>query len=159
MLSNEQSVIHPETYKLKLGASPHIAARQENIRITLQSFELPQTKNGLVIEGAGGLMVPINEYEFVADLIKLFDTPVILVSRNMLGSINHSILTAMACRQLGLKVIGWIFNDDYMEYEKEIEEWTGYPALASIPYNENADKQFIGEQAELIRSKLDRWPW
>lgn len=159
LLSNTDSIIHPETYKLKLGASPHIAARQENLRINLSDFLLPQSSNGIVIEGAGGLMVPLNEQEFVADLITMLKVPVILVSRNMLGSINHSLLTAMACKQLGIRVLGWIFNDDYMEYEKEIEAWSGIPALASVPYAEKADRFFIREQAERLRNLMHTWPW
>ena len=87
----------------------------------------------LVIEGAGGLMVPLNETEFVIDLVKILDARLLLVSRNYLGSINHSLMTAAICRQHGLDVAGWIFNDQYMNYEQEIVQWSGYPALFSVP--------------------------
>ncbi len=69
----------------------------------------------LVIEGAGGLMVPLNETEFVIDLMKQLDAKLILVSRNYLGSINHSLMTAEICRSHGLDVAGWVFNDQYLE--------------------------------------------
>lgn len=160
-LSNKQSVVHPETYKLKLAASPHIGARQEDISISLQKIasQLPSTEHDLIIEGAGGLMVPLNDHEFVADLIKLLDIPVILVSRNTLGSINFSMLTAMACRQKKIKVIGWIFNDNYMNYEHDIVKWSGIPLLASIPFAPRPDSVFVKEQAERIKKQLDKWPW
>jgi dethiobiotin synthetase len=83
MLSNKRSVIYPEVYKLRLAASPHIAAREENININLQEIvDRRPLINNLIIEGAGGLMVPLNEDEFVLDLVKSMRIRVILVSRN-----------------------------------------------------------------------------
>ena len=85
----------------------------------VQNSEL-KTEN-LIIEGAGGLMVPLNENEFMIDLIKKLNAKVILVSRNYFGSINHSLLTASVCKQNNLNVLGWMFNEDFMNYEEEIE--------------------------------------
>ncbi|HUQ64557.1 MAG TPA: dethiobiotin synthase [Flavitalea sp.] len=160
-ITNKQSIIHPETYRLKLAASPHIAARDENITISLQKIksQLPQTENHLIIEGAGGLMVPLNDKEFVADLITMLNIPVILVSRNTLGSINFSLLTAMACQQKNIKVSGWIFNDNYLNYESDIVKWTGIPSIASIPFAPRQDRDFIREQAEKIKTQLGNWQW
>ena len=160
-LTNKQSVVHPETYKLKLAASPHIGARQEDISISLQKIasQMPSGDHDLIIEGAGGLMVPLNDHEFVADLIRLLNVPVILVSRNTLGSINFSMLTAMACRQKHIKVIGWIFNDNYLNYEHDIVKWSGIPSLASIPYAARPDRLFVKEQADRIKIQLDNWTW
>jgi len=160
-LTNKQSVVHPETYKLKLAASPHIAARQENIKISLQKIasQLPSTQHDLIIEGAGGLMVPLNDREFVTDLIKMLNVPVILVSRNTLGSINFSLLTAMACKQKNINVTGWIFNDNYLNYEHDIAKWSGIPSLSSIPFAPHPDSDFIKEQAEKIKKQMDNWPW
>jgi dethiobiotin synthetase len=159
VLTNKQSVIHPETYKLKLAASPHIAARQENITISLQKIaaQMPATDNTLIIEGAGGLMVPLNDREFVTDLIKVLDVPVILVSRNTLGSINFSMLTAMACRQLNINVMGWMFNDNYLDYEHDIVKWSGIASLGSIPYAQHLDSDFILKQAERIKKEIKNW--
>jgi dethiobiotin synthetase len=112
------------------------------------------TPDFLIIEGAGGLMVPLNEQEFVLDLVKKLDATVILVSRNYLGSINHSLLTASVCKAHGLKVAGWIFNDQYLHYEEEIVKWSGLPSLASIPHYENPDTEFIRRQAGLVRPAL-----
>jgi len=146
---NEKSIVHPEVYKLKLPASPHIAAREEGVRIDLQKiYDLrPSASGQLIIEGAGGLLVPLNEREFVIDLIKKLHAKVILVSRNYLGSINHSLLTAQVCKANNIQVLGWIFNDQYLDYEKEIAQWSGYPVLGSIPFIEKIDKQFIKQQA------------
>ena len=160
-LSNKKSVVHPEVYKLKLAASPHIAAKEENITISLKKIvdALPHTKNDLVIEGAGGLMVPLNDHEFVTDLIKLLNVPVVLVSRNTLGSINFSLLTGMACKQKNITVAGWIFNDNYLNYEHDIVRWSGIPALASIPFAPRPDSTFVAQQAELIQKQMEHWSW
>ena len=100
-------------------------------------------------------LVPLNEQEFVLDLALRLKAPVILVSRNYLGSINHSLLTAQVCRAKGLPVAGWIFNDQYGHYEEEIVQWSGIPAIASIPYSERApDGEFIRDQAARIRPAL-----
>lgn len=172
----------PEMYKLKLPASPHIAAREEGVRIDLdeivrRSRELrsslpvlpgqrdpalegapgwssPVPGEYFIIEGAGGLMVPLNDREFVVDLIKKLDARVILVSRNYLGSINHSLLTAAVCKAHGLDVIGWVFNDQYLDYEQEIKDWSGLPVIASIPMSRTTDKTFVAEQAQKMRTRL-----
>lgn len=160
-LNNPQSIVHEEKYKLKFAASPHIAAKKENIRIDLNAIknDMPSGEHDLIIEGAGGLMVPLNEKEFVSDLVVLLNVPVILVSRNQLGSINHSLLTARVCKQMNITVLGWVFNDDYLDYEKEIVEWTSIPSIASIPFCGDPGKQTIKEQAEKLRQKLQHWLW
>jgi dethiobiotin synthetase len=159
LLSNHTSRVHEEVYKLKLAASPHIAAREENIEIDLEKIyrdysQLLISNDDVVIEGAGGIMVPLNEREFVIDLIKILDAKVILVSRNYLGSINHSLLTAEICKAKSIDVIGWIFNDQYLNYEDEIEQWSGFHKIASIPAAEKIDKAFVKEQANIIKEKL-----
>ena len=160
MLSNSQSRTHPEAYKFAMAASPHIAARAEGASISMTTLTefisvIWQREKALIIEGAGGLMVPLNDQKFVLDLIKALDARVILVSRNYLGSINHSLLTAAACSAHRLDVMGWIFNDQYLDYETEIAAWSGYPIIGSIPRTENMNKDFIAEQAERIRPALN----
>ncbi len=134
MLTNKKSTVHPETYVLKLAASPHIGAWQEGIEISLDKIfnEMPVTDNILVIEGAGGLLTPLNKNEYVIDLIKRLDATVIIVSKNYLGSINHSLLTARVLHQNEINVLGWIFNDQYLDYETEIVQWSGFPWIASL---------------------------
>lgn len=167
--------IHPETYKLALPASPHIAARAEGLTIDLDRIAAAlaaiqgtptaapaspsppasgPANRPLIIEGAGGLLVPLTPSVFVLDLIKKLDARVLLVSRNYLGSINHSLLTAEVCKTHGLKVAGWIFNDQYLHYEQEIAAWTGLPVLASIPHTDDPDATFVRQQAARIRPAL-----
>ncbi|MBX9732954.1 MAG: dethiobiotin synthase [Chitinophagaceae bacterium] len=150
LISNKACVFYKEAYKLKLPASPHIAAREEQINIEmmklLQAYEQVKEKCGnhdLLIEGAGGLLVPLSEQLLVADLIKLLRVKVVLVSRNYLGSINHSLLTAAFCRSNDIPVAGWIFTDTYMDYEEEIVKWSGYPKIMNVPLLPSIDNVTI----------------
>jgi dethiobiotin synthetase len=158
LVSNPVSKIHPELYTLKLAASPHIAAREEGIKIDLERIlnSVPATADRLlVIEGAGGLLVPLNNDEFVIDLIKKLDAKVILVSRNYLGSINHSLLTATACKLHNIEVLGWVFNDEYLDYEEEIVRWSGYKKICSIPNEQNINHSFIQRHSVNMRKHLE----
>jgi len=181
LITNIKTIIHPEVYKLQMPASPHISARVEGGHISIESIvnrlpltddrigEQQSTVNGerltaggirstvhgkLIIEGAGGILVPLNDQEFVIDLIEQLGARVILVSRNYLGSINHSLLTAAICKQRNIDVVGWIFNDQYLDYEEEIVRWTGYPKIASIPFVDKIDKAFVSQQAAIVREGL-----
>jgi dethiobiotin synthetase len=155
-LAGTSSIIYPEVYKLSMPASPHIAARKDGVVISVKKIceSIPINNRNLIIEGAGGLMVPLNDTEFVADLILALNAKVLLVSRNYLGSINHSLLTARVCSQMKIPVIGWIFNDQYLNYEEEIINWSNLPKIASIPFTENTNGIFINSQATAISSKL-----
>jgi dethiobiotin synthetase len=165
VLSNASSVVHPELYKLKLAASPHIAAREEAVVISIAAIKnkfetINNAASGgnapLIIEGAGGLMVPLNDREFVTDLVKQLQARVILVSRNYLGSINHSLLTAQVCHYYKLEVMGWVFNDQYMAYEDEIVQWSGFPKIGSLPFSDAPDKTFVRQQAALLQPFLKK---
>lgn len=155
-ISNTKSVIHPERFMLTMAASPHIAARKDKLSITVNDISkgLPSTNRNLIVEGAGGLLVPFNEGEFNTHLVKSLNAQVIIVSRNYLGSINHSLLTARVCREEGLNVLGWIFNDQYLDYEMEIVKWSGYPGLGSIPHCDRPGKEFVKEQASRLAKSL-----
>jgi dethiobiotin synthetase len=162
LISNNDTIIHPEVYKLSLAASPHISARIEHVKVDLDLInktcrKLEAGNRQLIIEGAGGLMAPLNENEFIIDLIQKLNARVILVSRNYLGSINHSLLTAAICKQKNVDVIGWVFNDQYMDYEEEIVQWTGLPKIFSIPFTENLTKEFARAQAEKIKASLQKF--
>jgi dethiobiotin synthetase len=155
-LKETGSVVHPEVYRLAKPASPHIAAREEGITIDISKIceQIPKNDRTLLIEGAGGILVPLNESQFVADLIKEMGAKVILVSRNYLGSINHSLLTARVCRDMQIPVIGWVFNDQYLNYEEEIVKWSNFPRIASIPWTDNINGTFINSQAAAIKKQL-----
>jgi dethiobiotin synthetase len=160
LISGERKCL-PELYNLAKPASPHIAAREEGRVIDLNLIKdhfntviNVQSTGYLVIEGAGGLLVPLNQEEFVLDLILQLKARVILVSRNYLGSINHSLLTAEVCRQRGVDVIGWIFNDEYLHYHDEIASWSGYPVIGSIPKLPRINREILHKHSMSIRSKL-----
>ena len=159
MLSNSKSKIYPEVYRLKLPASPHLSAKDEGRTISSEKifsvyaqYIVPGRR--LIIEGAGGLLVPLNEHELVIDLVRKLNAKVILVSRHYLGSINHSLLTASLCRQKGIRVMGWIFNDHFMDYEDDIVQWSGYPKLASVGKLDRIDKSVIAAEAVKMKEKL-----
>lgn len=161
LVSNAHSVIHDELYRLRTPASPHIAARNDGIvieknLIVSQSQTLITLTAGrpLVIEGAGGILVPLNDQCMVGDLVKALHARVIIVSRNYLGSINHSLLTAAYCRSHNLDVAGWIFNDDYLSYEDEIVQWSGYPSLGAIPRMPAINRSSVHAQALLLQKSL-----
>lgn len=162
LLSNTQSIVHPEAYSLRLPASPHVAAREEGVTISLdviaQHYQRIRAERSaadyLVVEGAGGILVPLNGQAFMADLIRQLDARVILVSRNYLGSINHSLLTAAFCKQQNIPVTGWLFNDQYLDYEQEIAGWSGYARIASIPPMPVVTQAAVQAEAEKIRPRL-----
>ena len=157
MITNKKTIIHPELYKLKLPASPHISAREENKKISVKNIikHLPKTKNTLIIEGAGGLMVPLNKKKLVLHLIKKLKAKVVIVSKNELGSINHSLLTAAVLKKEKIDVAGWIFTEEYLDYENEIAKWSGYPAIASVKHLVEISKESIKAEAEKMKHNLE----
>lgn len=108
-VQNLNSVFHPERFLLTQSMSPHAAAKIDEVSIQLKDITLPSTENNLIIEGAGGLMVPINEQDLILDLIKNLAVEVIVVSRHYLGSINHTLLTIDALNNAGVPIKGLIF--------------------------------------------------
>jgi dethiobiotin synthetase len=156
MISNKKSKIHPELYRLKMPASPHISAPAEQKEIEIKEIiaHLPKTKNQLIIEGAGGLMVPLNTKELILNLIKKLKAKVIIVSKNELGSINHSLLTAAVLKKEKVNVAGWIFTEEYQDYEREIGEWSGFPVIASVKHLPVISKETIKAEAIKMLPKL-----
>jgi len=120
LVSNTRSVFHPEAYRLTQPFSPHKSADLDKIAIKLDGFVLPQTTNRLIIEGAGGLMVPLNNKDMIIDLIKKLDAEVVLVSRNYLGSINHTLLSVDALITRGINIKAIVFNGDTDTYTEDI---------------------------------------
>lgn len=112
LVSNGRTVFHPEAYRLQLPASPHQAAAAENIIIEPSQIHLPAVSNNLIIEGAGGLLVPLNNKFLIIDLITQLDCEIILVSRNYLGSINHTLLSIECLQRRQIPIAGLIFNGE-----------------------------------------------
>jgi dethiobiotin synthetase len=133
LVSNKQTKIFPETYLLKTPASPHAAAKLDNTTILLEQFVMPATTNSLIIEGAGGCLVPLNDDVFVIDLIKMLNIEVIMVADLYLGSINHTLLTVEALKKRDIKVKGIIFNGEpNPESERIILHHAKVPCLVRI---------------------------
>lgn len=144
LISNSTTKIHSEAYRLNQPMSPHAAAKLDNITIDLDKLTLPKTQNNLIIEGAGGLMVPLNEKELVIDLIKKLDVEVILVSQNYLGSINHTLLSLESLKIRKLKVKGIIFNgEENLETEQFILNYSGARFLGRVKQHDSIDKTVI----------------
>ena len=151
LVSNNNSKIHSETYTLKDFSAPHIAAAKENIKIDLNKIKVPETSNNLLIEGAGGLLVPLNEIQTVADLIRQFNTPVILVCRAYLGAINHTLLSLQYLLNNDLPVKGLVFNADKDgELEKIILKFKKLPVLLRMDLAETLNQEFIVSQAKKV---------
>ena len=133
LISNTKSVFHTERHRLNAPLSPHASAALDGVQIKLSDFTLPQTSNHLVVEGAGGLMVPLNEHDVLLDLIQQLQIPVILVSRNYLGSINHTLLSFEALKQRNIPIAGIVFNGEPNPVsESFIENYTQLPVLFRV---------------------------
>jgi dethiobiotin synthetase len=153
-ISNDKSVIHKNSYKLNTPASPHLAAELDGITIDLKNITEPKTKNHLVIEGAGGLFVPLNETDFVIDLIQP-DYKVIVVSRHYLGSINHTLLTIEALKNRGINIAGIIFNgNENLPTESIILNAAQLKCIGRIEEEPYFDQNVISEYASLFRDNL-----
>lgn len=120
LISNSKTIIHPETYSLKEPLSPHFAAHLEGLEIDINSLELPQTNNQLIIEGAGGLLVPINKSHYVIDIAKQFNCEIILVISNYLGCINHSLLSIDYLVRNNFKIKALVFNGEFEDQVKNV---------------------------------------
>ena len=148
LVNNRVSVFHPEAYRLSEAMSPHAAAKIDGIEIDFERINMPETANHLIIEGAGGLMVPLSSGFLVMDLIQKFNPEVIVVIKNYLGSINHSLLALDALKRSGTPVLGVVFNgvaND--ESEKFILHYSGVKCLGRIPFTENLTPDFVSSQA------------
>lgn len=153
LLSNPKTVIHPNSYALHTPASPHLAAQIDNIQIDLKKISAPKTKNHLVVEGAGGVLVPINNTQTVIDLIQP-DYKAIVVSRHYLGSINHTLLTIEALRNRNLTIAGIVFNGYHPPSEEIILSKTQIPLIGTIANEPYFDQNVIAEYADLFRENL-----
>lgn len=155
-LTSDAVFVHPETYRLTKPASPHDAAEADNIRIEMDNFGLPDNSgNCLIVEGAGGLMVPLNDECLVIDLIHYFGASVVLVVPQYLGSINHTLLSVEVLHKRHIPVEGLIFNGDpYPEGETRILDYTQLPELGRL-YPENIiDSSLVERYANQWHGKV-----
>ncbi len=154
LISNNKTKVHKNSYALNTPMSPHAAAEIDGITIEINKIKEPNTKNHLVIEGAGGLLVPLNDSDTVFDLIKS-EYKVIVVSRHYLGSINHSLLTIEKLQEKTLE-IGIIFSGDkHPTTESIILKKTGVTFLGRINEEEVFNKEVVKKYALQFKSALE----
>ena len=153
-LTNNKTVIHPNSYTLNTPASPHLAAQIDGITINLKKIKEPATKNHLVVEGAGGLLVPLNDTDSIVDLIQP-DYKVIIVSCHYLGSINHTLLTLEVLKNRGIEVAGIIFNGtEVTSTEEVVLKRTGIKMIGRIEEEPYFDKNVVLQYADDFRENL-----
>lgn len=154
LVTNEKSVFHREGFLLSQPMSPHAAASIDNKKLSVKNIKRPKTSNVLVIEGAGGLLVPLNHKETITDLILPQDR-IILVSKNYLGSINHTLLSLELLKNRGLDCFGIIYNGERNDASEEvILKMSGARVLGRIEVEPYFDRNVIKEYAENFRRIL-----
>ncbi|WP_422349320.1 dethiobiotin synthase [Flagellimonas sp.] len=154
LISNPNSKIHQNSYALRTPMSPHAAAEIDGIQIELDLIVPPKTQNRLVVEGAGGLLVPLNDKDTIFDLISPEDK-VIVVSRHYLGSINHSLLTIEKLQEKKLR-IGIIFSgDEHPTTESIILKKTGVTFLGRINEEQGFNKEMVRNYAAKFKHALE----
>lgn len=157
LVSDPAIILHDEQYFLKFPASPHAAAKLEDIAIEMNAFVAPRTDRNLVIEGAGGCLVPLNDTNFVIELASVVSAQIVLVADLYLGSINHTLLTVNELRRRNLPVKGIIFNGERNPQSEEIIlHHTELKCLLRIDREKEINKEVVRRYAELLRSQWNR---
>ncbi|WP_452224831.1 dethiobiotin synthase [Lacinutrix chionoecetis] len=153
LISNNKSQFYDNSYALNTPMSPHAAAEIDRITIDVKKIKPPKTRNNLVIEGAGGLLVPLNNKQTILDIIKP-DDKVIVVSRHYLGSINHTLLTVNLLIEKGLQVAIIFSGNENNSTEEIIKKMTNVPVIGRIDEEPYFDKNVVLEYAEQFKDKL-----
>lgn len=154
-ISNPHTRIHPERYRLNQPLSPHASAALDGVEIKVSDFELPRTDRPLIVEGAGGLLVPLSLQETMLDLIEHLQLPVILVVRHYLGSINHTLLSLEVLRVRGIELVGIVYNGVENEAsEQAIEALSGVKVLGRVGEMVPISHEAIAQQAEAVRGSF-----
>lgn len=155
LITNTTTKIHPEAFRLNKPASPHDSAKEEGIEIKRDHFFLPATSRDLIIEGAGGCLVPLGKDFFIVDLIAQFKAEVILVSNLYLGSINHTLLTFEALKKRNVNIKGIIFNGEpNVESESIILSTTKLPLLLHILPEAIITKEVVQRYAQQLKANF-----
>lgn len=152
LVSNEKSKFHTERYRLNEPMSPHASAKKDNITIDINQIDTPKTNNHLIIEGAGGLLVPLNNKDTILNLIKKTKCEVILISKHYLGSINHSLMSIEILKNNNIPIKGILFNgEENKETEDIIVKMTGINVLGRIEIIKKLNKKKIDDIAKKIK--------
>lgn len=149
--------IYPESYLLKLPVSPHLAASRENTTIDINRIILPKSNNTLIIEGAGGLLVPLNDNLYISDLIFHFNAECILVISDYVGCINHSLLSLHYIFQKKIPLKGIILNGNFDESVKKSIIKNLHPSqiISHIPYIQDLDKSTFQDIFKIFVQNLN----
>jgi dethiobiotin synthetase len=154
--TDENVTVLRESFRLTEPMSPHAAAMIDGIKIEKESIVFREVKGNLIVEGAGGVMVPVNNDGLLyIDLFKSWGLPVIVVSRHYLGSINHTFLTIDALKNRNIPIEGIVFvGPENSGTESIIKDVTGIKALARIPLADEVNTAFIQQQASILKNTL-----
>ncbi len=147
---------HPESYRFHEPASPHYAARLEGQTLSLAQIRLPVVPR-LVVEGAGGVLVPLEEGRTMLDLIRALALPVLVVASTRLGTLNHTLLTLQALRSYGISVPGVILNGGNSDMTAQtIEDYGGTSVLQQLPLLPEVTASALGqlEPSAALRAAL-----
>ncbi|MFP4083979.1 MAG: dethiobiotin synthase [Desulfonatronovibrio sp.] len=143
----EQDRIIPESYVFSRPLSPHLAAQKEGARIDPDLIQLPANPGSLIIEGAGGVLVPLNKDFLMIDLIKKLAVPPLIVASNRLGVINHTLLTVTALKQAGIDILGVILNGAVNnEHKQAIEHYGNVSVLAQLERLDNITRKKVKQK-------------
>lgn len=153
LISNQKTVFHPNAYGLQTPMSPHASAEIDGVTIDISKIIEPATKNNLVIEGAGGLLVPLNDENTLLDILKS-EYKIIVVSRHYLGSINHTLLTVNYLKERGFDASILFSGNEHATTESIIKKMTNIPIIGRIDEEPYFDKNVIKEYANLFKDKL-----
>lgn len=154
-LTNAAKRVHPEAILLTEPKSPHAAAKADGMLIDHTNFLWPATDKALLIETAGGVLSPMSDTTTMADFIKYFNLPVLLISNNYLGSINHTLLSIEVLKKRGIHILGLIMNGiENAQSEKFIEAYADAPIIARIPFFEDLNSASVQQCASGLRNSL-----
>ncbi len=146
-----QNKILKEAYKFKKPVSPHWAAEIDKNPIQKKLLNLPEVNSNLIVETAGGLMVPLTRDFLQIDQIKIWKLPVIIVCRSSLGTLNHTLLSIEALQKRKIKILGLIINGKkHLDNPKTLREFSEIPIIAEFPYLENINSN----QLDILWEKL-----
>ena len=140
----DNSFFFSPAYELQQPLSPHESAKRDGIKVELANFLLPRKEMKVIVEGAGGILVPINERYFIVDIIKKLKLPILLVARSGLGTINHTLLTVSELKKRNLPLLGIILNGKRNQSNKEaIEEYSGVSVVSELEPIKNLDRKTL----------------
>lgn len=155
LISNSKTHIYPESYLLKQPLSPHFAAKIDGVEINLNKIRKPETANHLIIEGAGGILVPLNDKQYVIDIARQIECEIVLVISDYLGCINHSLLSIDYLQRNQFKIHALAFNGQFEpEVKQAIISYAPIDKVISVPMIQTLSKQTVKDIAVLVKAQL-----